>query len=1116
MGCGVSGCVKGCCRAPTSRWFRCRPAETDLGFRTRLNRIPFFSFFIFDFFHHLQMSSSVSKTLFTGPFRALERCFLEETSAGRKADPLSPLIVLIPGQLLRLHLRRALARYSGGHANVRFLTLLELAHEIAEPELRRQNLRRLSDAVRGPLVAKAIEEAGELRYFARVARRSGFRHALWHTLAELRTAGVTLTQWRAVLARFNEHKDAVLLDKLTDLSALWQRLEALQTDNRYVDAPSVLALAAKSAAAFAPDTPAVIYGFDTLTGLEKQAAASFTSRRRSQIFLPCTESAASDWVRPLRAHWLSLGFSEVSVDENASPTSSALASLQRHLFDEDTRDAATITSDDRSVLVVSAPTRDREVDELSREILFSPLTVSQPRRRIGVLLRDHARYADLLRAGFARTSIAGYFHQCQTLGEQSAGRALRRLVALLDQTYHRRDVMEFLLSTPVKWPPSSSGNLSPLPAAQWNHFSLLAGITDGESAWLDGLQRLHRQWERDLQEQNSRGEESAALSARIASLNEFTRFLNLLFNRLRDLADQRTWEGKIARLWSLFVEIVEPDESTPAIADELARVAELDALGWEPATDRVTGFIEDILRTPAARTGRFQATEPTVCTYEEGLGLCFDDVLLCGLVEKEIPRFASEDPLLLDAERLRLQDYLIGVTLPLRTAQRDRERFLFHSAAAAARSRLVLSYPRFERSEGRERLPSVYLLKTLEALTGRVEDYDALQRFIATPARGRFVPAARLRSSHAQIISNLEATIERLATVVIERDSSALLEDILAHPALARALRAETKRFGQPDFSVFDGLIENTSLLTQWQATEGALQRPLSPTRMEHYAACPFRYLAHDVLALDDIEEASLLTGISALTRGSLIHEILHDYYQQEINAHRLPWQDDAEIRLKSVAESVLDKVSRETLTGPALLWRLEQARLQELLAALLRRERNATEPFVPVKLEEFFEIAYEGTSTLHFRGKMDRVDLAPEGRARVIDYKTGNCPKGMQDGSLNRGRALQLPLYRLAAQQLLSYRVQKAEYWYLSDKAQKDTISYTDENWKKGEDEFRRVVTTIAAGIASAHFYPYPEEEKCASCPAKMACGSGRWTNKWHNNSAATHDFLAIAEGDA
>ena len=85
-----------------------------------------------------------------------------------------------------------------------------------------------------------------------------------------------------------------------------------------------------------------------------------------------------------------------------------------------------------------------------------------------------------------------------------------------------------------------------------------------------------------------------------------------------------------------------------------------------------------------------------------------------GLVERAFPAVARPDPLLLDEEREALSK-------ELRTSRdtQESERILFVRAVRAAGERLVLSWPRFDSSSGRERVPSSFLLQAVEAAMGR-------------------------------------------------------------------------------------------------------------------------------------------------------------------------------------------------------------------------------------------------------------------------------------------------------------------------------------------------------------------------------------------------------------
>src|SRR5262249_19320576 len=84
---------------------------------------------------------------------------------------------------------------------------------------------------------------------------------------------------------------------------------------------------------------------------------------------------------------------------------------------------------------------------------------------------------------------------------------------------------------------------------------------------------------------------------------------------------------------------------------------------------------------------------------------------------------------------------------------------------------------------------------------------------------------------------------------------------------------------------------------------------------------------------------------------------------------------------------------------------------------AALRMEAERPMPVVERLLEHRLdgELRLEtsdGTRTVGVRGKVDRIDLLEDGTFRLVDYKFGWPPQ--------RSRALQLPIYSLAAEQHL------------------------------------------------------------------------------------------------
>jgi RecB family exonuclease len=1022
------------------------------------------------------------KTLYCGNFAELQARFIAEVTAARERDALAPLDVIVTGQLARLALRRELARAGCSHANVRFLTLHDLAEREVAPRVRQEKLRLLSDVARGPLMLRAIELASPLLYFGALSTREGFRNALWRTLDELRGAAVT-GEMLARAASRRSIQGTLIADKLHDLAGILLQLERLMQEHRYLDSVRVLQLACEVESDNL--VPLIFYGPDEMSSLERQFVEKL-ARRPITVYLPYREEETFLWVKPLFSALTKMGFAPEFLPEASSAP---------------------------DIFLVSAPTRERESEEIARELLF-PESGQACGPRIGILVRDGDPYVPLLRAELTRANVRGYIHQCHTLGETAAGRAFGLLCALLDEQFARADVTEFLLSSPVRWPEAmAEENRTTPPVALWNQLTLLAGITAGAERWSDGLRRLQNRLDyerRAAEEGDESGGPSAAQAAAVESLR---RYLELFTGRIREVNRARRWREKTEALWKLFDEFVETDHESAVLRQELERAHEFDALGVAPTLENMRSLVKTILNRPAEREGRFQAHEPTVATFAEAQSVLFDDAFIPGLVEREVPRPVPQDPLLLDDERESLERWLnlAERTIPRRGDRRLRERFAFHNALTCAKRRVTLSYPRQE-SGGRERLPSSYLLDVVEALTGKTADYEALAQFVSSDPRARRISAGRLRTVRGEATTPFARTLARLARA-LQTNSTAPIADLLQdHPFLLRAAAAEEARYHCAEFTFYDGLIERPAL--QERLAAEIAERPLSPTRMEHYAECPFRYFGLHVLELSSIDEPEEPTRVTPLESGLLVHEILEEFFREAEAEGRLPLKRESEERLLTLARRSLARFERNHVTGPALLWQLEQRRILRMLTRFFERETADDSGFIPRYFEREFTCDYTDGVQVSFRGKMDRVDISPEGSARVVDYKTGKVRPGMKNGSLGGGRALQLAVYRLAAARALNLRAAAAAYYFLGD-AGRDTISYTEKDWEAGCEVFARTAATILDGVRGGRFYPYPEARKCDGCPVRTACGTGRLTFKWRRPQLAAADYLAMREAD-
>lgn len=155
----------------------------------------------------------------------------------------------------------------------------------------------------------------------------------------------------------------------------------------------------------------------------------------------------------------------------------------------------------------------------------------------------------------------------------------------------------------------------------------------------------------------------------------------------------------------------------------------------------------------------------------------------------------------------------------------------------------------------------------------------------------------------------------------------------------------------------------------------------LSPSRAGDFMTCPLLYRFRTI---DRLPEPFSPDAV----RGTLVHKVLEDLFDLPAE-RRTP--ESAEAMLQPTWESLLD-------LEPALaeLFADESADVGSWLLTCrdsLRRYFELEDPrrLEPAERELYVETVLE--SRLLLRGFVDRLDVAPTGQVRVVDYKTGRAP---------------------------------------------------------------------------------------------------------------------------
>ncbi|MDX6744282.1 RecB family exonuclease [Actinocorallia sp. A-T 12471] len=171
--------------------------------------------------------------------------------------------------------------------------------------------------------------------------------------------------------------------------------------------------------------------------------------------------------------------------------------------------------------------------------------------------------------------------------------------------------------------------------------------------------------------------------------------------------------------------------------------------------------------------------------------------------------------------------------------------------------------------------------------------------------------------------------------------------------------------------------------MTSSTGSEPLVIGSLSPSRAGDFMTCPLLYRFR---VIDRIEERPS----PAAVRGTLVHAVLERLFD-------LP----AEARTADAARAMLEPQWADLVAREPELEALFEGEPEGERDAWLARAHELVDSYFtledprrlePADRELFVETVLE--SGLKLRGYIDRVDVAPSGEVRIVDYKTGSAPR--------------------------------------------------------------------------------------------------------------------------
>jgi RecB family exonuclease len=1048
--------------------------------------------------------------------------------------------VLIVGATLDAanQLARRIAEKKGAAFGWHRLTLSQLAFAVAAPVLAARGLAPLgrigADAF-AARIAHRMNAEGRLGRYQSISATPGFPRAVARVVSELRLARLS----PETVARF-----------APDVALLLDAFELELKESCLTDWPGVLAAASEAASAVGDNRPRLV-GMPTLlldVPIESEAELFFVHslvEAAAEVLATAATRDQSTIIRlrdRLRVEIEDLDRETISDEKDASRTdASALANLHRRLFKEEERSIE--GKPDDTVEVFSAPGQGRECVEIIRRVLSHAL-LGIPFDRIAVLLRSPEAYRSYLEEAFNRAGIPAHYAR-GAVRPDPAGRAFCALLKCAAEGLSARRFAEYLSLGQVpdampdgsppeaaprgeRWiPPDSefaqfsieeaAGELqSPKPADEhadeapvregqlraprrWERLLIEAAVIGGLDRWRRRIDGLANDLGLRLSELAEEDEiQATALARTLEDLAVFRSYALPLIDLLDSLPPSANWGGWLDQLSALATRALKYPDRVLSVLAELAPMAPVGPV----ALSEVLLVLDPLLLQIAVPPISQRYGKVLVAPLDAARGMSFDAVFVPGLAEKMFPRKIVEEPMLLDAVREQIGG------LATNQNRLDEERLALALVVGAAEGRICFSYSRMDVDQARPCVPSFYGLEVFRAAEGVLPDFAELARRAETATNARLGWPAPVDPTEAIDEAEYDlALLNRLEAGRPERPGAAR-HLVTANPYLGRALRTRYQRWGRK-WTASDGLLNRSETVRQIMAKHSLGLRSFSPTALQNYAKCPYRFFLHAIHGLAPREVPEAIDELDPLQRGSLIHDVQFLSFARLQKEGLLPVRpdnlDQARRRLDDVLAEVAARYREDLAPAIGRVWDDGVAAIRADLREWLRKASEDDSGYVPWRFELSFGLEHRSERRqadphsvpgavnldcgIQLRGSIDLIEHQTSGLARVTDHKTGRAVV-KRSQLIGGGKSLQPLLYALAAEKLFAgeAEVTSGRLYFCT------SLGAFVEHTVPLDQSARAVAVEVAGAIGDALSGPFlpaaPDRRECDLCDFRVVCG--------------------------
>lgn len=972
-----------------------------------------------------------------------------------------------------------------------------------------------------------LSDRGELSHFARVADTRGFAESVSALVAALKAQEVRPIDFaRAVLRRADRRSEPHAAHKERQWARLYAQYQRLLVRHHLYDLEGRLwhardLLRDGRCRPFEDVRAVFVDGFVEFTRTQHDILGEL-ARRVEELWITLPEEPDTDrselFSRP-RATLVALASFQPTIERLALPQSASpairrptgLVHVERQLF-RPLRQVR-LSDDAEGITLIEAPGVLGETRLVARAIK-ALLLEGVAAEDVLVTMRSITPYADLVREVFGEYGIPIDVEGTEPLTRSPAIALLLRAARLPDDDWPFAAVTA-LLRSGWFWPEWPEGAPGDQPRLEAEALLRLLGEPRGRDAYLAAVRRWAEDPPTGLEDEDAQ----ESRRRRMHTLAQKCRpFLERFFRAWDAAPAQATLADHVAWL-----------EALAAVLgiDRAAAERPADRASWQRFRNEVHAWIDlerqvhgpdhlldrriflRRLIVAAGQTGRARTPRGPgrvrVLSAPLARHLDASYLFLMGLGERSFPRLTPIEPLFDDEERQTFRR--AGLELPGAADQLPDEMLLFYQLVTRPRRRLVLSYPAVD-AKGQALLPSSFLSLLLDSFSPRT--VPVLRRRMLIEGFDRDAPCspAEHRVRLARLLSS-----GKTGPLSLPRDLAANLR------AAANLVR---RRFHERAYNPYDGMFRDPAVIGELQQLFGP-EKVFSPTALEDYVACPFRFLLRHVLHLEPLDEPR--EEIEVTQRGRAVHRALSRLHLQlRASGTHAPADGLDAVYQEELRLAVAEDMARAPSPASKELWRLEGQRLLRGAARYPEQWQRFVQPWLELRVTPQpydFEVSFGLPATgdqppagplviredgveVRISGRIDRVDVAETADGSffwVIDYKTGRSSY-YTSGDLAEFRRLQLTLYTLAVEEVLladrGARPLGMAYWMITETGPKVVLPAQDqllwfeetERWRKVRHDLRRWVTRLVLNIRGGAFPLRPRSEHCTqTCDFGQVC---------------------------